>query len=89
MISLFTIGRLTRLTSYFRKTVKMQQNKENQVQVENTPRKQLASKLETVALDSVEKKKVDEPLLNPNEERFVLFPIKYHEVWKPLQVLSV
>nr|XP_054764117.1 ribonucleoside-diphosphate reductase subunit M2 B-like [Lytechinus pictus] len=27
-------------------------------------------------------KDIDEPLLTPNPQRFVLFPIKYHDVWR-------
>lgn len=33
---------------------------------------------------------IDEPILQENPQRFVLFPIKYHEVsWKKLEIPSL
>ncbi len=63
------------------------------VKEEQTPRKELANKLDALstaddsAADMKLQKKLelvatkDEPILTPNPKRFVLFPIKYHEVY--------
>ncbi|KAI8050530.1 ferritin-like superfamily [Syncephalis plumigaleata] len=36
----------------------------------------------SMALSSIKEQELNEPLLKPNPQRFVLFPIKYHEVWQ-------
>ncbi|KLU89027.1 ribonucleoside-diphosphate reductase small subunit [Magnaporthiopsis poae ATCC 64411] len=37
---------------------------------------------ETSAVSVVQSEECDEPLLQENPQRFVLFPIKYHEIWQ-------
>lgn len=37
---------------------------------------------ENINVDANKENKEVEPLLDPSEERFVLFPIKYHDIWK-------
>jgi hypothetical protein len=44
--------------------------------VQPSPRKELATKLTELQVAKV----VDEPLLTPNPNRFVLFPIQFHDV---------
>ncbi|MCJ1329449.1 Ribonucleotide-diphosphate reductase (RNR), small subunit [Thelotrema lepadinum] len=47
------------------------------------PITELVKKDEKVAVaPSIKLEEVDEPLLQENPNRFVLFPIKYHEVWQ-------
>ncbi|RKP27480.1 putative ribonucleotide reductase small subunit RnrA [Syncephalis pseudoplumigaleata] len=41
-----------------------------------------ASDNEAAALSAIKEQELTEPLLKPNPHRFVLFPIKYHEVWQ-------
>ncbi|KAI3636125.1 hypothetical protein MIR68_005477 [Amoeboaphelidium protococcarum] len=49
----------------------------------NTVDQQLSSQLQKTALSNNKNMSVqDEPILTPNPNRFVLFPIKYHEVWQ-------
>ncbi|KPM46198.1 Ribonucleoside-diphosphate reductase small chain [Neonectria ditissima] len=36
----------------------------------------------TVAAPAIKAEEMDEPLLQENPQRFVLFPIKYHEIWQ-------
>ncbi|KAI3636003.1 hypothetical protein MIR68_005884 [Amoeboaphelidium protococcarum] len=51
----------------------------------NTVEQQLSSQLQKTALNTNNNKNMsvqDEPILTPNPNRFVLFPIKYHEVWQ-------
>ncbi|KAK7418883.1 Ribonucleotide-diphosphate reductase (RNR), small subunit [Neonectria magnoliae] len=36
----------------------------------------------TVAAPTIKPEELDEPLLQENPQRFVLFPIKYHEIWQ-------
>lgn len=48
--------------------------------VNATPSKQLAKDLSQVDLLKSSPPLADEPILTPNPKRFVLFPIKYHEV---------
>ncbi|KAI9596852.1 ferritin-like superfamily [Syncephalis fuscata] len=41
-----------------------------------------ASDNEIMSLSPIKELELNEPLLRPNPQRFVLFPIKYHEVWQ-------
>lgn len=66
-----------------------------------TPRKELSTKLEGLVVeksksDSLLKEKLEkaavedeEPLLTPNPNRFVLFPIKFHEVSNNIQSFTI
>lgn len=60
-------------------------NKEN-ILVEEAKPKELvkeevkAEEVKTVAAPTIKSFEADEPLLQENPQRFVLFPIKYHEV---------
>lgn len=45
-----------------------------------SPRKQLAAQVSELKLTKAPVAVLDEPILMPNPNRFVLFPIKYHEV---------
>lgn len=47
---------------------------------DKTPAKVTPVAEETSAVSVVESEECDEPLLQENPQRFVLFPIKYHEV---------
>jgi len=49
---------------------------------EATPRKELANKLSSLEVTQKQELNAEEPLLKENKKRFVLFPIKYHEVWE-------
>jgi hypothetical protein len=51
---------------------------------EATPRKELAKKLALLEVDAEPKaEEKPEPILTPNTKRFVLFPIKHHDVSLP------
>ncbi|KAF2718129.1 hypothetical protein K431DRAFT_231602 [Polychaeton citri CBS 116435] len=38
--------------------------------------------IDTKVADTIKKEEADEPILQENPQRFVLFPIKYHEIWQ-------
>ncbi|KAL7265949.1 Ribonucleotide-diphosphate reductase (RNR), small subunit, partial [Rhizina undulata] len=40
-----------------------------------------AAEEEAIVIKSAVEEEQDEPLLKENKNRFVLFPIKYHEIW--------
>ncbi|SPJ73670.1 probable small subunit of ribonucleotide reductase [Fusarium torulosum] len=62
-------------------------NKENEPN-NNVDTTQLKTKIveetkeETKAVVTAKTEELDEPLLQENPQRFVLFPIKYHEIWQ-------
>lgn len=55
-------------------------NKENEPLNQTTDTAELKTKIVEESKTVVSKAEEDEPILQENPQRFVLFPIKYHEV---------
>jgi len=51
-------------------------------QTKNEPAKKAEEKKLVDLPSSIQPEELDEPLLQENKQRFVLFPIKYHEIWQ-------
>ncbi|KAK1750661.1 ribonucleotide reductase [Echria macrotheca] len=55
---------------------------EAQIDAQDMENKESTAKGEPKVAPTIKADEVDEPLLQENPQRFVLFPIKYHEIWQ-------